>query len=43
MAFLKASDIMDLAMQVEKNGEAFYRAVAARRPAPSSMTWRRRK
>jgi rubrerythrin len=28
MAFLNASDIMDLAMQVEKNGEAFYRAVA---------------
>lgn len=28
MAFLNASDIMDLAMQVEKNGEAFYQAVA---------------
>jgi rubrerythrin len=28
MAFLNASDIVDLAMQVEKNGEAFYRAVA---------------
>lgn len=28
MAFLEANDIVDLAMQVEKNGEAFYRAVA---------------
>jgi len=28
MAFLNASDIVDLAMQVEKNGEAFYRTVA---------------
>jgi len=28
MAFLNASDIVDLAMQVEKNGEAYYRAVA---------------
>lgn len=28
MAFLNASDIVDLAMQVEKAGEAFYRAVA---------------
>ena len=28
MAFLNASDIVDLAMQVEKNGEAFYHAVA---------------
>ena len=28
MAFLKANDIVDLAMQVELNGEAYYRAVA---------------
>jgi rubrerythrin len=28
MAFLKANDIVELAMQVEQNGEAYYRAVA---------------
>jgi len=28
VAFLQASDIVDLAMQVEQSGEAFYRAVA---------------
>ena len=28
MALLEATDILDLAMQLEKNGEAFYRAVA---------------
>lgn len=30
MAFLNASDIIDLAMQLELNGGAFYRAVAAK-------------
>jgi rubrerythrin len=34
MAFLSASDIVDLAMQLEQSGEAFYRAVA--RKAQSS-------
>jgi rubrerythrin len=34
MAFLNASDIVDLAMQVEKNGEAFYRAVAKETGSP---------
>jgi len=29
MAFLEANDIVDLAMQVEKNGESFYRTVAS--------------
>jgi rubrerythrin len=34
MAYLSASDIVDLAMQLEQSGEAFYRAVA--RKAESS-------
>jgi rubrerythrin len=34
MAFLNASDIVDLACQVEKNGEAFYRAVAKETRSP---------
>lgn len=33
MAFLKANDIVDLAMQVELNGEAYYRAVAKKATA----------
>ncbi|MBN1639689.1 MAG: ferritin family protein [Anaerolineae bacterium] len=30
MAFMKAADIAELAMELEKNGEAFYRAVASK-------------
>jgi len=36
MAFLEAADIVDLAMQLEKNGEAFYRA-AAKKAASSEV------
>ena len=34
MAFLKANDIVELAMQLEKNGEAYYRAVAKKAKTP---------
>ncbi len=34
MAFLKARDIIDLAMQLEQNGEAYYRAVAKKAGTP---------
>jgi len=34
VAFLNASDIVDLAMQVEKNGEAFYHAIAKETRSP---------
>lgn len=35
MAFLQANDIIELAMQVEQSGEAFYRAVAQKVPSPA--------
>ncbi|MBN1582560.1 MAG: ferritin family protein [Anaerolineae bacterium] len=34
MAFLKANDIVELAMQLEQNGEAYYRAVAQKAKTP---------
>ncbi len=34
MAIFQAADIVELAMQIEKNGEAFYRAVAAKTESP---------
>ena len=36
MALFQAADIVELAMQVEKSGEAFYRAVAAKVASPQS-------
>ena len=36
MTFLNATDIVDLAMQVEKNGEAFYRTVAKDAHSPQT-------
>jgi len=34
MAFLEAADVVDLAMQLEQNGEAFYRAAATKAASP---------
>ena len=34
MSPYEAADILDLAMQVEQSGEAFYRAVAAKSGSP---------
>lgn len=34
MAFFRAADVTELAMQLEKNGEAFYRAVAQKLDLP---------
>ena len=34
MALLQAADIVELAMQLEQNGESFYRAVAAKSAPP---------
>ncbi|MDY7041812.1 MAG: ferritin family protein [Chloroflexota bacterium] len=34
MTFLKATDVVELAMQLEKSGEAFYRAVAQKTESP---------
>lgn len=34
MAVFKAADIIELALQIEKNGEAFYRAVAEKSSSP---------
>ena len=36
MALFQAADIVELAMQVEKSGEAFYRAVAGKAQSPES-------
>jgi rubrerythrin len=36
MALFQAADIVELAMQVEKSGEAFYRAVAGKVQSPQS-------
>ena len=36
MALFQAADIVELAMQVEKSGEAFYRAVADKAQSPES-------
>ena len=36
MGFLVASDIVDLAMQLEKTGEKYYRAVAKKTKAPKT-------
>jgi rubrerythrin len=34
MAFMRAADVTELAMELEKSGEAFYRAVAKTAPSP---------
>ena len=34
MAFMKAADVTEMAMELEKNGEAFYRAVAKKATSP---------
>jgi rubrerythrin len=34
LALLKAADVVELAMQLEKNGETFYRAVAQKSKSP---------
>jgi rubrerythrin len=36
MAFMKAADVTELAMELEKNGEAFYRAVAQKAASPDA-------
>jgi rubrerythrin len=36
MALFQAADIVELAMQVEQNGEAFYRAVAGKAQSPET-------
>lgn len=38
MAFLSASDIVDLAKQLEQNGETFYRAVAKKAKSPETRS-----
>ena len=38
MAILRAADITELAMELEKSGEAFYRAVAAKMDDPDVRT-----
>lgn len=35
MAFFRASDVTELAMELEKSGEAFYRAVAQKADSPA--------
>ena len=34
MAFMRASDVTELAMELERSGETFYRAVAKQAPSP---------
>jgi rubrerythrin len=34
LAFLKAADVVEMAMELEKSGEAFYRAVAQKAKSP---------
>jgi rubrerythrin len=34
VAFFRAADVTELAMELEKSGEAFYRAVAKKAPSP---------
>ena len=34
MAFMKAADVTEMAMELERNGEAFYRAVAEKATSP---------
>jgi rubrerythrin len=36
MALFQAADIVELAMQVEKSGEAFYRAIASKAQSPET-------
>ena len=38
MAFLRAADIVEMAMELEKSGEAFYRAVASSSESPQVQT-----
>jgi len=38
MTYLKAADILELAMQLEKNGEAYYRAVAKKAKTPETRS-----
>jgi rubrerythrin len=38
MAFMRAADVTELAMELEKSGEAFYRAVAKKVPSPQVRT-----
>ena len=39
MALFQAADIVELAMQVEQSGEAFYRAVASKVETEDEREW----